>query len=155
MTSPAASPSRTGHDSAVISAGAALDLSADIVDLTAALVDIPSVSRDEERIADLVEDALRAVPHLTVIRIGHTVVARTELGRPERVVIAGHLDTVPPAGNVGARIADGALAGIGSMRHEGRRGDRAEARRRTAPSRTATSPTCSTSARRSRRRPTA
>jgi succinyl-diaminopimelate desuccinylase len=119
MTSPAASPSRTGHDSAVISAGAALDLSADIVDLTAALVDIPSVSRDEERIADLVEDALRAVPHLTVIRIGHTVVARTELGRPERVVIAGHLDTVPPAGNVGARIADGALAGIGACDMKG------------------------------------
>lgn len=98
---------------------ARLDLSADIVELTAALVDIPSVSRDEALIAGLVEDALRAVAHLDVTRIGNTIVARTNLRRAERVVIAGHLDTVPVAGNAGARIADGKLAGIGSCDMKG------------------------------------
>lgn len=76
-------------------APAPLDLSADVVTLTAAVCDIPSVSRDEARLADAVEAALRALPHLTVVRDGDAVVARTDLGRPERVVLAGHLDTVP------------------------------------------------------------
>ncbi|GAA3610639.1 succinyl-diaminopimelate desuccinylase [Marihabitans asiaticum] len=74
---------------------AELDLSSDVVALTAALCDIESVSRDEGGIADAVEAALRALPHLDVTRFGHTVVARTDLGREERVVLAGHLDTVP------------------------------------------------------------
>ena len=72
-----------------------LDLSADAVTLTEQLVNIESVSRNEQAIADAVEAALCALPHLTVTRRGHTIVARTELGRGERVVIAGHLDTVP------------------------------------------------------------
>ncbi|HHU08825.1 MAG TPA: succinyl-diaminopimelate desuccinylase [Intrasporangiaceae bacterium] len=72
-----------------------LDLSLDVVALTAALCDIPSVSLQEEALADAVEAALRALPHLSVTRLGNTVVARTDLGRAERVVLAGHLDTVP------------------------------------------------------------
>ena len=72
-----------------------LDLSDDVVTLTAALCDIPSVSRDETAIADAIEVALRPLAHLTVSRHGNTVVARTELGRAERVVLAGHTDTVP------------------------------------------------------------
>lgn len=80
-----------------------LDLGADVVTLTEQLVDIESESRDEQRIADAVEAALAAYPHLRVIRRGHTVVARTELGRSERVVIAGHLDTVPINDNLPSR----------------------------------------------------
>ncbi|MCJ8503873.1 succinyl-diaminopimelate desuccinylase [Kocuria flava] len=80
-----------------------LDLTADPAELTAALVDIPSVSGDEARIADAVEAALRRLPHLRVHRDGDAVVARTELGRPERVVLAGHLDTVPLPTVPGAR----------------------------------------------------
>lgn len=72
-----------------------LDLSTDIVTLTAALCDVESVSLGEEAIADAIEEALRALPHLTTTRHGHTVVARTDLGRAERVVLAGHIDTVP------------------------------------------------------------
>src|SRR5262245_65929068 len=71
-----------------------LDLTADVVTLCAQLVDIESVSRNERAIADAVESALEPLPHLHVVRRVHTVVARTELGRGERVVIAGHLDTV-------------------------------------------------------------
>jgi succinyl-diaminopimelate desuccinylase len=72
-----------------------LDLSVDIVTLTAAVCDIQSVSGAEAALADAVEDQLRALGHLEVIRDGDTVIARTQLGRGERVVLAGHLDTVP------------------------------------------------------------
>jgi succinyl-diaminopimelate desuccinylase len=72
-----------------------LDLGADAATLTAAVCDIESVSHEEARLADAVEAALRGLGHLEVTRLGHTVVARTSLGREERVVLAGHLDTVP------------------------------------------------------------
>ena len=81
-----------------------LDLTADAVALTEQLVDIESVSRNEQAIADAVEAALRAAAATsTVTRHGNTVVARTDLGRGERVVIAGHLDTVPLNDNLPAR----------------------------------------------------
>jgi succinyl-diaminopimelate desuccinylase len=72
-----------------------LDLGTDVVALTAALCDIESVSGDEERIADAIETALRPLRHLEVTRDGHAVIARTNLGRSERVILAGHIDTVP------------------------------------------------------------
>lgn len=77
-----------------------LDLRADPIELTAALIDIPSVSRDEKRIADEVEAALRTQTAFEVVRNGDAVLARTDLGRPSRVILAGHLDTVPIADNV-------------------------------------------------------
>ena len=76
-----------------------LDLSADVVSLLATIVNIPSESRHEQVIADLVEKALKQASHLEVLRDGNTVVARTNLGHAERVVIGGHLDTVPSSGN--------------------------------------------------------
>jgi succinyl-diaminopimelate desuccinylase len=92
-----------------------LDLGQDAAAVTAQLVDIPSVSLDEKPLADLVEQALRACPHLTVDRDGNAVVARTNLGRAERVLLAGHLDTVPVAGNLPSRLdADGVLWGCGT-----------------------------------------
>lgn len=98
-----------------------LDLSTDVVTLTRQLVDIESVSRNEEAIADAVESALSALPHLTVVRRGHTVVARTELGRGSRVVIAGHLDTVPVNDNLPSRLDDGTglLHGLGTCDMKG------------------------------------
>jgi succinyl-diaminopimelate desuccinylase len=68
---------------------------ADPVALTRALVDIESVSLNEKEIAQHVEEVLRAVPHLSVQRHHNTLMARTDLGRAQRVVLAGHLDTVP------------------------------------------------------------
>lgn len=96
-----------------------LDLSADVVDLTAALVNIRSESLDEGDIADLVERALRRHGHLSVHRDGNTIVARTELGLPERAVIGGHLDTVPEAGNLPARVDAENLHGLGSCDMKG------------------------------------
>lgn len=84
---------------------ARLDLSSDVVTLTRALCDIPSVSGDERAIADAVEAALRDCAHLEVLRDGDAVVARTRLGHPQRVVIAGHLDTVPIAANLPTWVA--------------------------------------------------
>ena len=77
-----------------------LDLEGDVVELLRALIDVESVSGNETEIADLVEAALQPIGHLNVLRDGNVVFARTELGRSERVVIAGHLDTVPVAGNL-------------------------------------------------------
>jgi len=92
----------------------ALDLAADPAALTAALVDVASVSGAEGPLADLVETALRRVPGLRVDRDGDAVVARTSLGRGRRVLLAGHLDTVPIAGNVpGSRDGD-RLVGCGT-----------------------------------------
>ena len=92
-----------------------LDLVADPADLTAALVDVPSVSGDEAALADAVEAALRAqAPHLEIARSGHAVLARTHLGRSRRVLLAGHLDTVPIADNVPSRRDGDTLWGCGT-----------------------------------------
>jgi succinyl-diaminopimelate desuccinylase len=91
-----------------------LDLFADTAELTARLVDIQSVSGSEGPIADAIETALQALPHLSVQRDGHALVARTSLGRPERVILAGHIDTVPIAGNVPSHLEAGLLYGCGS-----------------------------------------
>lgn len=91
-----------------------LDLTLDAGALTAQIVDIESVSGDEKVLADAVEEALRTLPHLTVDRSGDTVVARTSLGRAERVLIAGHLDTVPLAGNLPSRVEGDLLYGCGT-----------------------------------------
>ncbi|MCD0485675.1 succinyl-diaminopimelate desuccinylase [Streptacidiphilus sp. ASG 303] len=95
-------------------APALLDLSLDGGALTAQLVDIPSVSGDEKAVADAVEAALRTLPHLAVDRYGNNVVARTSLGRAERVVLAGHLDTVPIADNLPSRVEGDLLHGCGT-----------------------------------------
>jgi succinyl-diaminopimelate desuccinylase len=92
-----------------------LDLTADPIDLCAALVDVPSVSRDEARLADELEAALRAqAPHLEVLRSGEAVLARTNLGRERRVMLAGHIDTVPIADNVPSRRDGARLYGCGT-----------------------------------------
>jgi succinyl-diaminopimelate desuccinylase len=98
-----------------------LDLGTDVVTLTAALCDIESVSGAEKRIADAIEAALRRLPYLQVTRDGHAVIARTNLARSERVVLAGHLDTVPLTDppNLPARIDGENLVGRGSCDMKG------------------------------------
>jgi len=91
----------------------------DLLARTAALVDISSVSRHEEAIADVIEHELREALHLAVTRVGNNVVARTALGADRRLVFAGHLDTVPPAGNESARLDGDRLAGVGSADMKG------------------------------------
>ena len=96
-----------------------LDLTADVVSVCTQLVDIESVSRGERAIADAVEEALTPLAHLDVVRRGHTLVARTDLGRGERVVIAGHLDTVPLHDNLPSRNDGTNLHGLGACDMKG------------------------------------
>lgn len=100
-----------------------LDLTDDLTVLTARICDIASVSGDERALADAVADALGAYPHLDVLRDGDTVVARTHLGRSSRVVVAGHLDTVPIADNLPTRLVgagdDAVLWGRGTVDMKG------------------------------------
>lgn len=92
-----------------------LDLTAHPVTLTAAMVDVPSVSGDEAALADAVEAALRMqAPWFEVVRSGNAVLARTRLGRSSRVLLAGHLDTVPVAGNLPSRHDGQLLHGCGT-----------------------------------------
>lgn len=93
---------------------ASLDLTGDIAGLTRTICDIASVSGAETELADAVETALRAYPRLEVLRDGDAVVARTDLGRDTRVVLAGHLDTVPIANNLPVVERDGILYGRGT-----------------------------------------
>lgn len=83
-----------------------LDLTADLVPLLQAITDVESVSGNERQLADMVEEALRSQDHLEVLRDGDAVIARTHLGREQRVVIAGHLDTVPVANNLPSHLEE-------------------------------------------------
>lgn len=100
-----------------------LDTALDVVSLTQALCDIASVSGDEKDLADAIEEALSRASHLEVLRDGDAIVARTNLGRPSRVVIAGHIDVVPIADNLPVRrmVIDGkdSLWGRGTVDMKG------------------------------------
>jgi succinyl-diaminopimelate desuccinylase len=91
----------------------------DLLERTAALVDIPSVSQAEGPLADAVEAEMRAAPWLAVERVGDNVVARTDLGRATRLVVAGHTDTVPPDGNERARVDGDVVHGCGAADMKG------------------------------------
>ncbi len=96
-----------------------LDLDLPGPELTGALCDIESVSGNEAELADAIERELGRLSHLRIERDGDTIVARTNLGRPERVVIAGHLDTVPVAGNLPTRREGDQLWGRGTVDMKG------------------------------------
>src|SRR4051794_13001426 len=100
--------------SAAVGTPPPLDLEDDVLTLTRALVDIPSVSGTEDVLADAVEVALRGLGGLEVERVGNAVLARTNLGRDSRVVLAGHLDTVPIADNVPSTLDGDRLVGCGT-----------------------------------------
>ena len=87
---------------------------ADPVELTRALCDIRSVSGEEREICDVVEQALARAGHLSVQRDGNTLVARTDLGRDRRVMLAGHLDTVPVNDNFPTRTEGDLMWGLGT-----------------------------------------
>ena len=100
-----------------------LDVSSSSVALTQAICDIESVSGNESALADAIHNALSECAHLTLTRDGDAIVARTELGRSQRVVIAGHLDTVPVNNNLPTRLeardGDEYLVGRGTVDMKG------------------------------------
>jgi succinyl-diaminopimelate desuccinylase len=86
----------------------------DLLAATAELIGVPSLSRHEAALADLVEARLRACPWLEVERVGDNVIGRTTLGHPRRLVLAGHLDTVPPNDNTEPKLDGDRLWGLGA-----------------------------------------
>jgi succinyl-diaminopimelate desuccinylase len=97
------------------------EILADPVELTRALVDVESVSGNEDEIAGQVETALAGTAHLTVVRRGNVVIARaehdkagTDHDRAQRVILAGHLDTVPIAGNLPSTMDGDLMHGCGT-----------------------------------------
>jgi succinyl-diaminopimelate desuccinylase len=109
-----ATPAGAGPALGELVASAAAAPSADLLALTAALVAVPSVSLAEEPLVDAVETRLRRLPGLDVERVGLNVVARTQHGRDRRVVMAGHLDTVPANNNSVPRLEGDILHGLGA-----------------------------------------
>ena len=91
----------------------------DLLAVTLDLMAVPSLSGQEAALADVVEKTLGASSWLQVERIGDNVVARTEIGRRQRLVLAGHLDTVPPGGNEVPRLDGDTLWGVGASDMKG------------------------------------
>jgi succinyl-diaminopimelate desuccinylase len=109
-------------DAAAIDAALLATPAEDLVALTAALIAVPSVSRNETRLADLVEARLRAragTGALEITRLRNNVIARTNLGLERRVLIGGHLDTVPANGNEEPRVVGSELFGLGAADMKG------------------------------------
>ncbi|MGH1492980.1 MAG: succinyl-diaminopimelate desuccinylase [Acidimicrobiales bacterium] len=92
---------------------------ADLLALTAQLVGMPSVSFEEAPFVDWLESQLENLDHLEVTRVGDNLVARTDLGRDKRLILAGHTDTVPVNGNAEPRIEGDTLWGVGSADMKG------------------------------------
>ncbi len=96
-----------------------LNLPADVVEITEQLVNAPSISGDEKALADEIEAKLSECSWLTITRISNTIIARTELGRDQRIVLAGHIDTVPAANNTEAiRVPAGQKLPTGELAPE-------------------------------------
>lgn len=91
----------------------------DLLELTAELVDIPSESYHEAVLVDHLETVLGSLEHLRLDRVGDNLVARTELGTGRRLILAGHTDTVPAAGNGFARVEGDTLWGVGAADMKG------------------------------------
>ncbi len=92
---------------------------ADLLTATRDLMAVPSLSGDERALADRVEATLRTCAWLEVVRVGDNVVARTSLRRPQRLVLAGHLDTVPPGANATPRLDGDTVWGVGASDMKG------------------------------------
>ena len=88
------------------------------LDATLALVATDSVSGNESALAGVVERALRANPHLEVERIGDNVIARTTGFHSTRLLVAGHLDTVPGDPTL-ATLEGDRLTGLGACDMKG------------------------------------
>ena len=98
-----------------MSSAPVLKTSVGVVELTAAICDIDSVSGNERLLADAIEAVLQSASHLEVVRDGDAIVARTNLGRAQRVVIAGHIDTVPVNNNLPTKLEGDTLWGRGTV----------------------------------------
>jgi len=91
----------------------------DLMELTSTLIAVPSVSFEEGPLTELIQAELSQLAHLELTRVGDNLVARTQLGRSTRVVLAGHTDTVPVNGNAVPRLDGDVLWGLGAADMKG------------------------------------
>lgn len=90
---------------------AAEDLAARLLELAA----IRSVSREEKALCDLLEGRLRAIAGVEVVRAGDNLIATLpELAGRPRLILCGHLDTVPVNENFPPRRDGDRIAGLGT-----------------------------------------
>ena len=92
-----------------------MNINQELGKLTLDLVNISSVSKDEKSIADSIEEALKKCNHLKLTRVNNSLVAQTSFGNKQRVVIAGHIDTVPANNNFPGKINNSEVVGLGSV----------------------------------------
>jgi succinyl-diaminopimelate desuccinylase len=91
----------------------------DLLELTAELVDIPSVSFEEDQLVSFIEKDLSSISHLSIDRVGDNLVARTNFNKGQRLILAGHTDTVPGDTEAGSRIDNDTCWGLGSADMKG------------------------------------
>lgn len=92
-----------------------MNINQELGKLTLDLVNISSVSQDEKSIADSIEKALQEYSHLKITRVNNSLVAQTNFGNKQRVVIAGHIDTVPANNNFPGKMTNSEIIGLGSV----------------------------------------
>ena len=92
-----------------------MNINQELGKLTLDLVNISSVSKDEKSIADSIEEALKKCNHLKLTRVNNSLVVQTSFGNKQRVVIAGHIDTVPANNNFPGKINNSEVVGLGSV----------------------------------------
>jgi succinyl-diaminopimelate desuccinylase len=93
-----------------------MNLAGQLAARTLELIDIPSVSRDEARLAAHVADVLRA-GGVAVRDLGDTCLLAGPDGAP--LLLAGHLDTVPAQDDRPARIDGDRVHGLGASDMKG------------------------------------
>lgn len=88
-------------------------MTSDLVETVAWLVEMPSVTGDEADLRDAVAARLDAMPK-------HLIADSLVIGEPgSAVILAGHLDTVPLQGEVGARVEVERVHGLGATDMKG------------------------------------
>ena len=92
-----------------------MNINQELGNLTLDLVNISSVSKDEKSIADSIEKTLQGYGHLKITRVSNSLVAQTNFGNKQRVVIAGHIDTVPANNNFPGKMNNSEIVGLGSV----------------------------------------
>ncbi|KJF19014.1 succinyl-diaminopimelate desuccinylase [Acidithrix ferrooxidans] len=94
--------------------------SRDLLDLAYELVCIDSLSRNEREIADFIEGRLRVSDFYDLVRIGNNIVATPSGYMDDQgIIIAGHIDTVPPSPNLKPKIVADSLCGLGAVDMKG------------------------------------
>lgn len=92
-----------------------LQIDKNLADLTVDLINIPSVSLAEKDLADQIQAFLTSLAGLEVTRIENTCIAKTNFNFSSRVILAGHIDTVPANQNEKAVISADTIFGLGAV----------------------------------------